>query len=147
MVKSCLEQLEKEGIFAREVDSCGIPFHCGLVGETYDPIVSKLSQVLTDPKTRSYKWLSTSVPQERWHEPEFRVLGPTYYPNSMVSPVKFGDVFQYIPKDAVVIEVGPHAMLLSLIKRGLGPDATCLALLKRYTIERIINCLTNRLIS
>ena len=134
-LKVVVDKLVDEGIFAKHIDSCGIPFHCPLVQNTYDPITKDLEIVLANPKKRSHRWLSTSVPSDRWHEESCQVLGPTYFPNSMVSTVKFGDVFQYIPKNAVVVEVGPHAMLLSLIKRGLGPDSTCIPLMKKDNHE------------
>lgn len=130
-VEKAMESLKKEDIMVRDIDCCGIPFHSPLVLNTYEPMKEQLSKILTSPKNRSSKWLSTSVPEEKWHEEEFRVLGPSYYPNSMISPVKFAEVFQYMPKDAVVVEVGPHAMLLSLLKRGLGPDASCIPLMRK----------------
>ena len=140
-LKKIVEKLIDEGIFAKIVESCGIPFHSPLVKNTYQPITDMCTEIITNPKKRSHRWLSTSVPSDRWHEPEFQVLGPNYYANSVVAPVMFGDVFQYIPKNAVVVEVGPHAMLLSLIKRGLGPDSTCISMMKRDNNEGNLNLL------
>jgi len=39
----------------------------------------------------------------------------------------------YIPKDAVVIEVAPHALLQAILKRSLGPECFCVGLTKRST--------------
>jgi len=38
-----------------------------------------------------------------------------------------------VPKDAVVVEVAPHALLQAILKRSLGPDCLCIGLTKRST--------------
>jgi len=38
-----------------------------------------------------------------------------------------------VPKDAVVIEVAPHALLQAILKRALGPESSSIGLTKRST--------------
>jgi len=38
-----------------------------------------------------------------------------------------------VPKDAVVIEIAPHALLQAILKRALGPECSCIGLTKRST--------------
>ncbi|KAI1300230.1 Fatty acid synthase [Halotydeus destructor] len=130
-VKQFLAQLKSEGIFAQEVDSRGIAFHTPCIEAAREAFLSSIGKVIPEPKKRSSRWYSTSVPEERWHEESTQYVNAEYYTNCMIGPSRFADVFQYIPKNAVVVEVGPHAMLLSLVKKGLGGDAVAVPLLKR----------------
>ena len=130
-VKMVVSELEKEGIFVEAVDSCGIPFHSPLLDSAFDSIKQELTSVLRQPKKRSHRWLSTSFPSYRWHEDDCQIIDASHCSNSIRSQVLFADVLPYIPKNAVVIEVGPHVTLLPLIKRGLGPDSTFIPLMKK----------------
>jgi len=38
-----------------------------------------------------------------------------------------------VPKDAIVIEIAPHALLQAILKRSLGPECLCIGLTKRST--------------
>ena len=39
--------------------------------------------------------------------------------------------FQHVPKNALVIEVGPHGLLQSLVKKTVGPDVATVSLMKK----------------
>ncbi|KAL1442920.1 hypothetical protein MTO96_030555 [Rhipicephalus appendiculatus] len=83
------------------------------------------------PKLRSKRWLSTSLPPHRWQESLAARFTPEYHVNNLVSPVFFFEALQYVPKDAILIEVAPHCLLQSVLKRSVGAEATCLGLMKR----------------
>lgn len=43
------------------------------------------------------------------------------------------EAISHVPKDAVVIEIAPHALLQAILKRALGPECTSIGLTKRST--------------
>ncbi|KAL1481148.1 hypothetical protein MTO96_050422 [Rhipicephalus appendiculatus] len=49
----------------------------------------------------------------------------------MRSKLFFFEALQHVPKDAILIEIAPHCLLQSVLKRSVGADATCLGLMKR----------------
>ncbi|OTF78648.1 fatty acid synthase-like protein, partial [Euroglyphus maynei] len=48
--KKFVEQLKSENIFAREVKSCNIGFHCHFMEEIAPSLLEKLQEIITDPK-------------------------------------------------------------------------------------------------
>ncbi|KAK8766021.1 hypothetical protein V5799_007202, partial [Amblyomma americanum] len=93
--------------------------------------ITALQQVIPEPKQRSERWVSSSVPASRWNEPAAQLCSAEYHSNNLVSPVLFRDALQHVPKDAIVVEIAPHCLLLPILRRALGPDACCLGLMKR----------------
>lgn len=37
----------------------------------------------------------------------------------------------HVPKDAIVVEIAPHALLQAILKRALGPECLSIGLTKR----------------
>lgn len=60
----------------------------------------------------------------------------------MVAPVYFRETLEKVPKNAVVIEFGPHSQLIPLIKRQLGSNIICVPLTKRNTDNKFDNANT-----
>ncbi|KAL1444886.1 hypothetical protein MTO96_029426, partial [Rhipicephalus appendiculatus] len=112
-VAKVVAELTSENIFAREVRSLGIPFHCKHV-----------------PQRRA------STPQcprqeSRWCEPLGQFCSAEYQTNNFISPVLFHEALQHVPRDAVLVEIAPHCLLQAILRRVVGPDATCVGLMKR----------------
>ena len=59
------------------------------------------------------------------------MAGAEYFVHNLMSMVRFHDALKRIPKDAIVIEIGPHFLLQSILKRSIGPDAVYIGLMKR----------------
>lgn len=68
-------------------------------------------QVIREPKPRSARWLSTSIPEAQWHSSLARTSSAEYNVNNLVSPVLFQEALCHVPEHAVVLEVAPHALL------------------------------------
>ncbi|CAF4219853.1 unnamed protein product, partial [Rotaria sordida] len=62
---------------------------------------------------------------------------PDYHVNNLCSPVLFQEALQYIPSNAIVIELAPHCLLLTILKRSLNTDCIHLNLMKRGTHDHI----------
>lgn len=96
-----------------------------------------LLQVIPKPQERTKRWISTSYPKDKWGLDECRLAGPDYFVNNLMSVVRFHDVLDKIPSDALIIEIGPHFLLQSVLKRTIGSDAIYIGLMKRNCEDNV----------
>uniref|UniRef100_G1RUY3 Fatty acid synthase n=1 Tax=Nomascus leucogenys TaxID=61853 RepID=G1RUY3_NOMLE len=126
-----VEQLRKEGVFAKEVRTGGMAFHSYFMEAIAPPLLQALKKVIREPKPRSARWLSTSIPEAQWHGSLARTSSAEYNVNNLVSPVLFQEALWHVPEHAVVLEIAPHALLQAVLKRGLKPSCTIIPLMKK----------------
>lgn len=60
------EELSKKGIFAKAVDSSGIPFHSPAMLKVKEDMLNAMKSAVPEPRPRSSRWISTSIPEEDW---------------------------------------------------------------------------------
>lgn len=77
------------------------------------------SKVIKEPKRRSSKWVSSSVPESSWNTELAQYSSPEYHTNNLLSSVLFEEACKHIPEHAVVIEVAPHGLLQAILRRSL----------------------------
>ncbi|XP_054923034.2 fatty acid synthase-like [Dermacentor andersoni] len=130
-VSKLLQQLKDEGVFAREVEGADIAFHSEYIRKIASPLLEALKTVIPEPKPRSQRWVCTSLPESRWHEPIAQMSSAEYHVNNLVSPVLFCEALQHVPKNAIMVEIAPHCLLQAVLRRALGSDAASLGLMKR----------------
>ncbi|XP_042150431.1 fatty acid synthase-like [Ixodes scapularis] len=123
-VTELVAQLKAKNVFGQEVNSLDLAFHSHYLQEA-------LNKVVPEARPRTERWISSSVPQSRWGEPLARNCSAAYHVNNLLSPVLFREALEHVPKDAIVVEIAPHCLLQSILRRALGPEATCLGLMKR----------------
>ncbi|KAJ2951603.1 hypothetical protein O0L34_g13759 [Tuta absoluta] len=123
-------QLKEKGIFFKEVASANIAFHSRYIRSAGPLLLEKLKKIIKTPKLRSQKWISTSIPEDRWHEDIAKYSSAEYHTNNLLSPVYFEEASRHIPDNAVVVEVAPHALLQTIMKRS-HPECTHIALTRR----------------
>ncbi len=87
--------------------------------------------MIKDPKPRTTRWISSSIPESNWHSALAQLSSADYHVNNMVSPVLFQEALQHIPANAVAIEIAPHCLLQAILKRSLGTGCTFVGLMKR----------------
>ncbi|KAL1473944.1 hypothetical protein MTO96_038348 [Rhipicephalus appendiculatus] len=119
-----VDELKAQSVFARIVNGADVAFHSKHIHSIKPSLLEALEKVVKEPKPRSERWLSSSIPPDRWHEPLAQVCSPEYHVNNFVSPVLFFEALQYIPKDAILVEVAPHCLLqlhLLGVKLDLSP--------------------------
>ncbi|XP_075725722.1 fatty acid synthase-like isoform X2 [Rhipicephalus microplus] len=131
-VEKIVEQLQAENVFARKVDSMGVAFHTKYVHHIGPPFHSALQKIIPIPKPRSKRWISTTAPESRWEEPGALLCSAEYHTNNFVNPVLFAEALKHVPKDAILLEIGPHCLLQAILRRAVGPDASCAGLMKRH---------------
>ncbi|WAR04779.1 FAS-like protein [Mya arenaria] len=123
IIQTFVCDMKSKNIFAKEVDCSGIAFHSNLI-----------SGIIPEPKHVSGKWITTSVPcNER---PELLPCSPMFLVNNLLNPVLFHEAVTTIPDDALVVEVAPHALLQTLLKRSLKDKNHVFGFMKK-------NCLRN----
>lgn len=129
-IKAVVEQFTAEGIFARLVKSSGKAFHSKYVAEAGPRLRKSLDRIIPNPKNRSPKWLSSSVPESAWNTTIAKQSSASYHVNNLLSPVLFHEVVQRIPSNAICIEIAPHGLLQAIMKRSI-PSAVNLSLMNR----------------
>nr|CAD7443780.1 unnamed protein product [Timema bartmani] len=75
-----------------------------------------------DPKPRSSKWVSSSVPESKWETPLAKYSSAEYHTNNLLSPVLFEESTKCIPNNAIVIEIAPHGLLQAIMRRSFGSE-------------------------
>ncbi|GFX61278.1 fatty acid synthase [Trichonephila clavipes] len=141
-VKVFVDKLKAENVFAREVDSCGYAFHSQYIFPAAQKLQDALEKVITNPKPRSSRWVSSSYPEPEWNKADAKLAGATYFVHNLVSPVLFHEALHHVPKDAIVIEIAPHHLLQAILKRVIGADAEYIGLMKR-NVDNTAHLLTS----
>ncbi|XP_056432573.1 fatty acid synthase [Gadus chalcogrammus] len=130
-VSTFVAQLKESGVFAKEVRSAGVAFHSYYMASIAPALLAALRKVIVEPRRRSPRWVSTSIPQEDWGTPLALYSSADYHVNNLVSPVLFQEGLRLVPDNAVVLEIAPHALLQAILKRSLKPTTSILPLMKR----------------
>lgn len=126
-----LEELSKEDIFTRRVKSSGMAFHSKYIAPAGPNLRAALDKIIPNPKQRSPRWISTSIPEEAWSSPLAQLSSAAYHVNNLLSPVLFQQGLAHIPDNAIVIEIAPHCLLQPILRRSLGPNVVTIGLHKR----------------
>lgn len=129
-VKVFVKHLTENKIFAKEVDVCNIAYHSKHIAEMGPKLLARLKSVIPNPRKRSSKWFSSSVPKCEWNTEKFGYGSAEYYVNNLVSPVLFEDTMEELPKDAIIIEIAPRDLFRGVLKDAL-PDAKYITFTKR----------------
>lgn len=132
-VKKFVEQLQAESIFAKAVSSSGVAFHTEYIASAGPKLRSVLEKIIPNPKQRSSKWISSSVPESAWNTPLAQLSSAAYHVNNLLSPVLFHEAISHVPADAITIEIAPHSLLQAILRRSLPSPTTHIGLQKRGT--------------
>lgn len=118
-VNAFVKELVAENIFAKEVPCSNIPYHSRYIAEMGSKLLAKLKEIIPEPKRRSDKWMSTSVPKEKWDEEKSQFSSAEYHTNNLLSSVLFEEGAKHLPENAITIEIAPHGLLQAVIKKCL----------------------------
>jgi len=92
---------------------------------------------MVNPKPRSSRWKSTSLPEDQWNTPEAQYSSTEYHLNNISSPVHFHGAMKHIPENAITIEIAPHCLLQAILKRSLPPTVTNISLTKKTASNHV----------
>lgn len=122
-VEKFVQQLKSKGISAEEIDSSNLSLCSDSMTSIAPQMKSALEKVIINPKKRSSKWISTSIPEQRWKSDISNTASANYLVNSLVSHVHFKEALQRIPSNALVIDIGPSQVLDNIVKNSIGSEA------------------------
>uniref|UniRef100_T1ILK7 PKS/mFAS DH domain-containing protein n=1 Tax=Strigamia maritima TaxID=126957 RepID=T1ILK7_STRMM len=136
-------QLRADGIFTKEVKFSNIAFHSPIMNKVGPALHAALEKVIPNPKPRTPRWISTSIPEDNWQSPLAKHASAAYFVNNLTKSVLFQEGLAHVPKNAVVIEIAPHGLLQAILKQSIGSDATYLTLSKKNHPNNLQFFLTN----
>lgn len=142
-IDKVVKDLSEQGIFAKAVKSSGIAFHSKYIAEAAPKLRKSLDKIIPTPKTRSDRWISSSIPESAWNSPLAKQSSSAYHVNNLLSPVLFHSALQHVPSNAICIEIAPHGLLQAILKRSLGNDCLNISLMKRQHADNVQFMLTN----
>ncbi|KPJ07769.1 Fatty acid synthase [Papilio machaon] len=131
VMKEFVAKLTEKQIFAKEVPCSNIAYHSRYIAKAGPGLLKYMNQVIKSPKLRSDKWVSTSVPQERWNEPIAQYSSAEYHTNNLLNSVLFEETSKLIPPNAVLVEIAPHGLLQAILKRSLPESCRHVPLTRR----------------
>ncbi|KAI0219797.1 Fatty acid synthase [Lamellibrachia satsuma] len=102
-----------------------------------------LLKVIKENRERTPRWMSSSIPEERWDSDLARYSSADYYVTNLVSPVLFQEALQHVPAGTVVIEIAPHCLLQAILKHSLSADCLFVGLMKRNHADNTEYLLSN----
>ncbi|XP_015113057.1 fatty acid synthase [Diachasma alloeum] len=136
-MKSFLTRLTAANISVQEI-SCGtVAHHNRYMADIGPKLFALLKEVIPEPKPRSSKWLSTSVPESQWNSPQAKLSSAEYQTNNFLSPVRFAETCALIPKDAVMIEIAASGLLQNILKESLNPEGVNIPLMQSHHEDNI----------
>lgn len=118
-VTDVVTKLKAQGIFAKAVKSSGYAFHTKYVMGCAENLEKNLTDIITNPKKRSSKWISTSVHESEWNSPKAQLCSGEYLTDNYSNPVYFEQALRHVPANAICIEIAPHGLMQSILKRAL----------------------------
>jgi len=143
-VRVFIEELKSKGIFTAIVNSSGMAFHSKYIKTAIPKLRALLEKMIPNPKPRSTRWISTSIPETFWADnPSAWFNSVEYHINNVVSPVLFQQAIAHIPKNAIVLEIASHCLLQSILCRSLPATVTNIGFQKRNHPNNIMFLLAN----
>lgn len=141
-VERFVEELASASVFARRVNSSGVAFHSKYIAAAAPLLRKSLERVIPDPRPRSARWVSSSLPKDQWNSDLARLSDARYHVNNLLSPVRFAEALREIPARALVVEIAPHALLQAVLKRALpAPGAAYVPLVRRDAPDALVHLL------
>ncbi|KAJ0178566.1 hypothetical protein K1T71_006389 [Dendrolimus kikuchii] len=141
-VEKFVAELAAEDVFARRVNSSGVAFHSKYIATAAPLLRRSLERVIAEPKSRSSRWISSSLPKDRWNSDLAKLSDASYHVNNLLSPVRFAEALREVPARAIVVEVAPHALLQAVLKRALpAPAAAYVPLVRRDAPDALVHLL------
>ncbi|XP_043468900.1 fatty acid synthase-like [Leptopilina heterotoma] len=130
-VKTFVTQLQEKKIFAKEVACSNIAYHSRYIAPAGEKLKKYLREVIPNPKPRSNRWVSSSVPRDEWNSARARLSSAEYHTNNLLNSVLFAEAAKCIPSYAVVIEIAPHGLLQAIVRKSLPDTVINVPLTKR----------------
>lgn len=136
-VQKFIAQLQSEDIFAKAVNSSGGAFHSKYIADAGPKLRKSLDSIIPNPKPRSPKWISTSIPESGWGSSLAQHSSSAYHVNNLLSPVLFHEALKHVPENAIAIEIAPTGLLQAILRRSLDSTTTNISLVKKSHADNL----------
>ncbi|GBP94827.1 Fatty acid synthase [Eumeta japonica] len=136
-LRAFVTDLRARSIFAKEVPCSNIAYHSQYIAAAGPALLQHLSAIIIEPKRRSERWLSTSVPQDNWSKPAAIFSSAEYHTNNLLRPVLFEETARLLPRDAMLVEIAPHGLLQAILRRSMPTTCVNIPLTRRAHSEPI----------
>ncbi|XP_043469524.1 fatty acid synthase-like [Leptopilina heterotoma] len=130
-MKIFVKQLQEKNLFAKEVACSNIAYHSRYIAPAGEKLKKYLQEVIPNPKPRSDRWISSSVPYDEWKSARARLSSAEYHTNNLLNPVLFAETAKFIPSHATVIEIAPHGLLQAIVRKSLPKNVLNIPLTQR----------------
>ncbi|KAJ8019037.1 Fatty acid synthase [Holothuria leucospilota] len=110
---------------------------------THCPNLLLVDLVITKSIPRSTSWISTSVPEHQMQTERAKNFDSSYLVNNLVSPVRFYDAVRKIPSKAIVIEIAPHGLMQTLLKKSLHAESDYISLMSKKDPDNLHYFMSN----
>lgn len=121
-VEQFVGQLKSKNISTQIINVLNIPYNSTIIKKTISSLLGNLKNIISTPKLRSGKWISTSVIEEKWGENEAKYFSAEYCVNNLSNKVLFDEAFEHVPKGSVIIELSSHGVLQDILNRSPKKD-------------------------
>ncbi|XP_071649609.1 fatty acid synthase-like [Temnothorax longispinosus] len=147
-VQKFMKILQINNIHVKEVH-CNVPYHTFYLASVKIQLLLNLNKVISRPKKRSPKWISTSVPRTEWFTSASKLSSADYHTHSILNTVLFEQTTHLISSNAVTIEIAPDSVLQHVLKESLCSEVMNVVLTRRTEqnidvilqgIGRLYNC-------
>uniref|UniRef100_T1H832 Ketosynthase family 3 (KS3) domain-containing protein n=1 Tax=Rhodnius prolixus TaxID=13249 RepID=T1H832_RHOPR len=130
--------LKEKGIFAKLVNVSNIAYHSRYIKPAAPALLKYLQEVIQKPRKRTKRWISSSIPESSWDSDLAKFSSAEYHTNNLLNSVLFEEASAHIPENAIVIEIAPHGLLQSIVKKSL-PNCTNIPLVNRFEIDTTLH--------
>lgn len=98
--------------------------------------------MVPNPKPRSPKWVSSSVPEAQWNSTLAKMCSADYHTNNLLSPVLFEEASRHIQPRAITVEIAPHGLLQAILRRSLDKQCINIALTNKDNTDNSVVLVT-----
>ncbi|XP_018393255.1 PREDICTED: fatty acid synthase-like [Cyphomyrmex costatus] len=129
-IKEFIKKLQANNIYVKEI-YCNVPYHSSYLASMETQLLLNLKKIISWPKKRSQKWISTSIPRTEWVNSASKLSSADYHLRSILNTVLFEQTLHLIPSNAITIELAPCGVLQHILKESLHPEVTNIVLTQR----------------
>lgn len=130
-VERFITQLKLKDIPTQLLDVLNTPYNSKFIEKAIPSLLENLKKVITNPKLRTGKWISTSVSEDQWGSDVGKHCSAEYCVNNLLNTVLFGESFEHVPKGSVLIELAPHGILQEILYKSTKKNITYIDLSSR----------------
>ncbi|XP_025994131.1 fatty acid synthase isoform X2 [Solenopsis invicta] len=129
-VQKFIKKLQLNNVHVKKI-CCNVPYHSSYLASVKTQLLLNLSKIIPQPKKRSSKWISSSIPRFEWSSSVSNLSSADYHTRSILNTVLLEQTTHLIPTNAVIIEIAPNNVLQDVLKKSLHPKVANIVLNQR----------------